>query len=229
MISTIMSWGDVLSLSLKGLWLGFASFIPDLILALLVFIVGWVIAGWVDKAIQHLAEVSKFNKIFRGGDLEAMVGRAGFQLNMGAFIGWVVRWSLIIVFLMAVLDKLGLSEINVFLRGLVFGYLPMVLKAAFIIVLASFLAGLARRILSGSAKAAHLASANMIGTVAYYAIWIFAFMIALSELGIAKSFMDSLFIGIIAMLALGGGIALGLGGKDAVSRGIEKVRSEMSS
>lgn len=71
-------------------------------------------------------------------------------------------------------------------------------------------------------------SAKMAGSVAKWAIWIFAIIIALSELGIAPAFMQILFTGIVAMLAIAGGLAFGLGGKEAASRAIDRAKNALS-
>jgi len=86
-----------------------------------------------------------------------------------------------------------------------------------------------KKIVTASAKAANVRSANLLGTITRYAIWIFAFIIALSELGIATAFMQILFTGLIAALAIAGGLAFGLGGKEAASRSIEKISNDISS
>ena len=80
----------------------------------------------------------------------------------------------------------------------------------------------------GSAKAMGVRSARMAGSVAKWAIWIFAVIIVLSELGIAPAFMQILFTGIVAMLAIAGGLAFGLGGKEAAAKVIEKAKNAVS-
>jgi hypothetical protein len=72
----------------------------------------------------------------------------------------------------------------------------------------------------------NLRSAHMLGTVAKYAVWVFAFIIALGQLGIAETYMTTLFAGIIGMIALGGALAFGLGGKDAAGRFIARLGEE---
>ena len=69
----------------------------------------------------------------------------------------------------------------------------------------------------------------MLGSITKYAIWIFAFIIALSELGIASAFMQILFTGVVVMLAIAGGLAFGLGGKEAAARAIDSIAKDMSS
>ena len=74
----------------------------------------------------------------------------------------------------------------------------------------------------------NLRSANMLGGITKYAIWVFAFIIALGQLGVAAAYMQILFTGIIAMLALAGALAFGLGAKDAASRLISKIGEDVS-
>ena len=127
---------------------------------------------------------------------------------------------------MTALEIVGLVQVNEFLRQVV-NYIPNVIIAALVLMTASVIADLARKVISGSARMAHVRSASVMGTIAAWAIWIFAFIIALSELGIAPQFMQILFTGIIAMLALAGGLAFGLGGKEAAARAVENVREDM--
>ena len=120
--------------------------------------------------------------------------------------------------MVAVFDILGLSQLNAFLQQIVFGFLPSVLVAALVILLASIVARAAGRVVTGSAKAAGVHSANFAGSLATWAIWVFALLIALSQLGIAASLIQTIFIAILAMFALAGGLAFGLGGRDHASR-----------
>jgi len=102
--------------------------------------------------------------------------------------------------------------------------------ASSVIVISTVLAGAMQRLVQASAKAAHVhTSANMLGTITRYAIWIFAFIIALSELGIATAFMQIMFTGLIAALAIALGLSFGLGGKEAAGRAVEKFSKDMSS
>lgn len=155
------------------------------------------------------------------------MNRAGMKLNVGGFIGGVVRWFMIVVFLMTSLEILGLSQVNDFLRESVLYYLPKVIIAALVLVIASVLAQAMKKLVSSSAKAANIHSANMLGSISNYAIWIFAFIIVLSELGIAPTFMQILFSGLIAMLAIAGGLAFGLGAKDNAGRAIDKIANDI--
>jgi hypothetical protein len=224
----LQTWSDVFVVSFQNLWLGIVSFVPNLIVAILIFIIGWVIGSVVGKAISQVIASLKIDRLFHGTGLEEMLSRAGTRLSVGGFFGWIIKWFIIVVFLMASLEIIGLAQVNTFLREVVLTFLPNVIIAAFVLVIATVVADAMRKLVVGGAKAANVRSANMLGTITVYAIWVFAFIIALSELGIAAQFMQILFTGIIAMLAIAGGLAFGLGGKEAAGRTVDKFKSDIS-
>lgn len=223
----ISTWGEVFSGSLMNLWFGFMSFVPGFIVAIIIFFVGWIVGSIIGKALSQVVAAMKIDKLFQSAGAEEMLNRAGMKLNVGGFIGMIVKWFIIVVFLMTSLEILGLTQVNDFLKESVLYYLPKVIIAMLVLVIATVIAQAMKKIVSGTAKAANVASANMLGSISSYAIWIFAFIIALSELGIATSFMQVLFTGLIAMIAIAGGLAFGLGGKEAAARAIDKVSGEM--
>ena len=224
----IQTWGDVFSTSLQGLWLGFVNFVPNLILAIIIFIIGWAIGSVVSKALAQVVNALKVNKLFESVGLKDALARGGFRLDFGMFLGEIAKWFIVIVFLMTSLELLGLNQVNNFLQNVVLGYLPQVFIAALILVIATVLSDAVRRLVSGSAQAMGVRSARMAGSIAKWAIWIFAIIIILSELGIAPAFMQILFTGIVAMLAIAGGLAFGLGGKEAAARAIERAKNALS-
>ncbi len=222
-------WGEVFTGSLLSLWAGFIAFVPALLFAVILFIVGWLVGSVIGKAVAQVVDALKINKLFQSAGADDMMNRAGLRLNVGGFLGGLVKWFIIIVFLMASLEIMGLTQVNDFLREVVLYYLPKVIIATLVLIIATVLADTMKRIITASSKAAGVRSANMIGSITRYAIWTFAFIIALSELGIATEFMQILFTGFVAMLAIAGGLAFGLGGKEAAGRAVDRFSSDMSS
>lgn len=225
----IQQWGDVFTSSLQGLWLGFIGFVPKLIFAVIIFIIGWAIGVVVSRALAQVINALKVNTLFEKIGAKTVLDRAGFKMDIGKFIGEVAKWFIVLVFLMASLDVLGLNQVNLFLREVVLGYLPRVFVAALLLVIATLLSDGVRKFVEGSARAMGVGSARMAGAIAKWAIWIFVVIIVLSELGIAPAFMQILFTGIVAMLALAGGLAFGLGGKEAASKVIDRAKNSVSS
>ena len=223
------TWASVFNDSLLNLLYGFMNFVPSLLGALIIFIIGWIVGSIVGKAISQLLSAVKLDKLFESAGAEDLMSRAGLKLNASGFIGGIVKWFIVVVFLMASLQIIGLTQVNSFLSEAVLFYLPKVIIAAFVLIIATVIADATRKLIQASAKAANISSANMLGSVARYAILIFAITIALSELGIATYFMQVLFMGLIVMLAIAGGLAFGLGGKEAAARAIEHISKDMSS
>lgn len=207
---------------------GVIAFLPKLILALVVFIVGWVIASFLGKIANQIIRVLKIDQALEAVGVGELVTRGGFNLNTGAFIGGLVKWFFIVVFLVTAVDVLGLNQINAFLSDVVLAYIPNVIAATIILVVAAIIAGAAEQIIVGGAKAANLPSSRFLGVIARWSIWIFAILAALYQLGVAGPFVQMLFMGIIGMLALAAGLAFGLGGRDAAARWIERIQEDIS-
>lgn len=223
-----MTWGDVFNASLQELWWGFIQFTPKLIIAIVFFIVGWVLGALVAKAFEHVFSALKIDKLFQSIKADEFMKRAGMNLNTGYFVGQVVKWFVIIVFLLPSLNLVGLDSISSFLKDDVLSFLPRVIIAAFILIIATVVAEALSKTIVAGAKTLNLTSANMLGTIAKYAVWIFAFIIAFGQLGVAPAYMQILFTGIVAMLAIAGALAFGLGAKDAAGRFISKLGDDMS-
>lgn len=209
--------GVVLAQSLQAIWFGIVSYLPAVLFALIIFVIGWVLAHLVGKSIKHLIDLTKVDSALSKTGINEPFQRAGYRFSLGSIVGGIVKWFLIVVFLVAVFDILGLSELNAFLQQIVLVFLPNVLVAALVLLLASIVARIAGRLVTGSAKAAGIHSANFVGSIASWAIWIFAILIALSQLGIATTLINMIFVAILAMIAIAGGLAFGLGGKDHAS------------
>lgn len=223
-----VTWSDVFNASLQDLWWGFIQFAPKLLIAIIFFVIGWVVGSIVARALEQVFSSLKVDKLFASIGADGFFRKAGMNLNTGHFIGELAKWFLVIVFLLPSLSLVGLDSIAFFLRDVVLNFLPQVVVAALVLVIATFVSEALSKAVRASAKTMSLTSANMLGTVAKYAVWVFAFIIALGELGVASYYMSVLFTGIIAMISIGGALAFGLGGRDAAARFIEKVQSEIS-
>ena len=225
----IQTWGGIFSESLLNLWYGFMNFIPGLLGAIIIFIIGWVVGSIIGKAISQLLTAVKLDKLFESAGADKFMDRAGIKLTVSGFIGGIIKWFIIVVFLMASLQIIGLTQVNDFLGAAVLDYLPRVVIAAIVLIIATIIADAMKKIVQASAKAVNASSANLLGSITSYAIWIFAIIIALSEIGIATYFMQVLFMGLIVMVAIAGGLAFGLGGKEAAAGLIEKVSKDITS
>jgi len=223
----IQQWADVLTASFQGLLSGLVAFIPQIVIALVIFILGWLVGAALGRIVAQIAHSVKLDVALKNTGLNEVVERAGFTLNSGAFLGGLVKWFFIIVFLVASLDVLGLTQVTIFLQTVVLSYIPKVIVAALIVLVGAVVAELVKDIVAGSARAAKIHSANFAGSLAKWAIWIFAVLAALDQLQVASAFVQTLFTGVVVAVSLAIGLAFGLGGQEAAARYIESVRSEV--
>ena len=224
----LQTWGSVLSQSFANLWLGFVSFVPALLIAVIIFIIGWVVGASLSKVVEQLFKVVKVDSALKAAGVEDLVKKSGTNLNSGKFVGELVRWFVVIAFLIASFEILGLTQVNDFLKGVVLGYLPSVIASVLILMVAAVLGEVVRKTIIGSVQDAGVSGANLLGSIAKWAIWIVALFAALSQLGIAPAVLQTLFTGVVIALSLALGLSFGLGGQDAASRYIEKLRGEIS-
>ncbi|MEX2013387.1 MAG: hypothetical protein WD897_00530 [Parcubacteria group bacterium] len=222
------TWGEVLILSFQNLWVGVVNFVPNLVIAIIILVLGWLVGALFGRAIWQVFKSLKIDDALRRTGFESFVRRGGINLDSGAFVGALVKWFVIVMFLIASLEVLGLSQVNVFLQEVVLGYLPRVLAAALVLLAAGVIGDITGRVVVTAAQTADIGSAHFVGAVAKWAIWIFAILVALSQLGIAAAFSQTLFTGIVIAVSLALGLSFGLGGQEAASRFIERLRGEMS-
>ncbi len=223
----VQEWGMVLQQSFYVLLGSAVSFLPSLVLAIIIFIVGWVIAVWLGWAVDEATKALKVDHALRTAGFEPVVNRAGYKLNAGSFLGALVKWFVILAFLIASLQALNLGQVTYFLQQVVIGFLPNVIIAVMIILFAAVIAEVVYNIVAGAARAAGIHAAGFAGTIARWAIWLFAVLAALEQLQIAQGVLSTLFTGIVVALALAFGLAFGLGGQDAAARFLERTREGM--
>jgi len=221
----LQTWGDVIIASLQQVWASVAAFLPLLIGALVVFIVGWIVAAALGKVVEQVVRALRVDNLLSKLEFEKALERGGWKLNTGAFIGGLVEWFLIVVFLLAAVNILGLSQVSDFLRDVLL-YIPNVVVAALILIIAALVADAVERIVRGSVEAAGYRS-SLAGVVVRWSIWIFAIVAALLQLGVASVLIQTVVTGLVAALALAFGLAFGLGGKEAAAEFLAKVKGEL--
>ena len=215
-----------LAQSIYGVAGGVGAVLPKIVVALIFVFLGWIFGMAVGRVIAQIIDALRIDTWLAKAGVDKFVERAGYRLNAGAFLGWLAKLFFIIVFLIVAFNVLGLSEVNGFLIQ-VLTYIPNVAVAMLVLFIASVAADIVGGVVSGASQAVGSHVAHLLGSITRWAIWIFALMFAFSQLGIAPQFMNILFTGIVAMLALAGGLAFGLGGKDAAADFIREVRNEI--
>lgn len=223
----VQTWADVISFTLQNLWTGFVLFLPNFLGALVIFFVGLVIAAGLSKVVEKLVDALKIDRLLEQFGLGRLLERADLRLDSGHFVGVLVQWFFIVVTLLAVSDILKLAAFSDFLSQVLL-YVPNIIIAVLIMLAGVVTAAFLARLVRASVLAARLHAAHFLGALTRWSVLVFAFLAALSQLGIAGALVNTLIMGFVAMLALAGGLAFGLGGRDVAAAWLEKLRSEVS-
>lgn len=209
--------------SLQNLWIGFMSFVPNLLGAIVVLVVGLIVAAGLGALVEKIFISLRLDTLLSKLGLAPHFERAGLQLKGSRFLGRLVYWFLVIAFLLAASNILGLNALANFL-GAVLLYIPSVIVAVLIMFAAVVLGNFLRKTVNASIRSTRLGAAPFLGSLTYWAVVIFGFMAALEQLGVMSSIINAVITGLIAMLAIAGGLAFGLGGRDYAAHLISKFR-----
>lgn len=221
------NWVNVLVASLQNLWQMVVAFLPALIGALIVLIVGLIVAAGLERLVERLVFYLKIDALLRKLGLEMHLERANLELNAGRFLGRVVYWFILIAFFLAASDILGFIALSGFLRDVLI-YIPNVIVAALIVLASVVAANFLRGLVLASVLGAKLHAAKFLGVLTWWTVVIFGLLTAAVQLNIAVAVINTVITGVVAMLALAGGLAFGLGGRDAAMRWIEKLEGEVN-
>ena len=224
----VQTWVEGLQQSFTNLLQSTINFIPNFLFAIIIFVIGWFIGALLGLIIAQAIRAIKVDQALKSAGIEEVVQRAGYNLDSGAFLGALVKWFIIVVFLMASLQVMGLTAVTLFLNQIVVSFLPAVIVAVLILLVAAVIAEVVQGLVVGAARAAGIHSAGLAGQVARWSIWGFAIIVALSQVGIAAVYLQTLFTGLVVALSLAFGLSFGLGGQEAASRMIEKTREQIN-
>ncbi|MCH8821013.1 hypothetical protein IID23_00640 [Patescibacteria group bacterium] len=203
-----------------------ANFLPNLIAATLIFIIGVILAVLVKNALTRVLEAIRLEKLLSKTVIPEALKSVGTGVTTTSLLGELVRWFLIIIFLIPAIDQLGLGAANEVLTAILL-YIPNVVVAVIIIAVGAVLAKIARDLITVTAASLGTQAAGVIGQVGRWAILIFSILAALNQLGVATDLIRILFTGLVAMFAIAGGLAFGLGGRETAEMILKKLRREM--
>ncbi len=223
----VIQASDIVQGSLLTLWTGVAGFVPRLIAALVVFLVGWLVAVLLGKLAYHVVRVLHVDSALTKVGFRRAWERSGFHLDTPKLFYELIKWFFIVVFLMAATNILGLGQVTVFLQSVVL-YIPSVILAAIILLIGILVAKFLEGIVQGSVRAAGLASGNFLGALTKWAVFVFALLIALDKLQVAGDIIKIAVTGLIAAIALGLGLSFGLGGARHAEEAIGHLKKRIN-
>lgn len=199
------------------------AYLPILLGTLVILIVGWLVAKAIRGIINWLLKMVRFDTLADKAGISEILRKGDLKVSAREMVSGIVYWLIIIMVLVMAVDALGLPKASDVLASL-FAYIPNVIAALLVLVVAMFLASFVSGIVRTAAGNANMPKPDLLAGVSRWAIIIFAATIALEQLGIAPLLVAGTFNIILGGIVLALALAFGLGGKDAAAKYIDELR-----
>lgn len=212
-MTQVQNWGDAFLASVSNALTVLFAALPRIIGFVLILLIGWFIAGLIAGAVAALLRTIRFNDVANRSGFTGFVRNMGVATDPAGFLALMAKWFVRLIVLVVAFDALGLPAVSDVLRQLLL-WLPNLVVALVILVLAGLAATALANLVRGATAQAGFSNPDLIATIARVAVWGFAIVVAVNQIGIATTLVNTLFMGIVAALALALGLAFGLGGRD---------------
>jgi hypothetical protein len=216
-METVQDWGDAVMVSATEALQNLLGFLPALIGAILILILGWIIAGVLAGLIERGLQAVGFERAAQSTGIAGFIENAGSGWTASKLVAEIVKWFIRLIAIQAAASILGLDQISQIINAILL-WLPNLVVAIVIIVIGALIANFVAGIVRGSAAEMGFSTPNLLANIARYAIVGFAAVAAFNQLGIAPTVVNTLFIGLVATLVLAFGLAFGLGGQQTAAQ-----------
>jgi len=191
----------------------FVSALPSVVGAVVILIVGWIIAGWIGGLVTRALRAIRFDEMAARAGVTSFLERAQVRADPAGVLGATVMWYVRLVVVLMAANAVGLTAVSTIVNDIL-AFIPNLVVAVLILGAFSWLAGLTRKIVRGALGGSALPNADAIASLAYAAVFAFGVVAAADQIGVAATLVNTLFIGLVAGFALAFGLAFGLGGRE---------------
>ena len=212
----VTSWGEAILTSLAAALAMFLGAIPKVIGFLVILIIGWIVASALAGAVAALLRAVKFNDLAERSGFAGFVRNMGMQTDSAGVIALIAKWFVRLIVLVVAFDALGLPAVSQVLQQLLL-WLPNLVVALVVLVIGGLAASALASLVRGATAEAGLGSPDLLATIARVAVWAFAIVVAVNQIGIARELVNTLFMATVGALALALGLSFGLGGRDTAA------------
>lgn len=225
-----MVYNDWFFLIIQPFLQDMVGFIARLLLAIVVFVIGYLISVGIGKIIAEILKSVKFNKLFDKEGWHKALQRANVDVNPSEFIGAIFKWVFVIVSLLVAVDILRLAQFGIILTQ-VLNYLPNVVVASLIFVVAVIISDIIEKVIRVAVERVKVGYGYIAASIIKWSIWVFTVFLILEQLLPNSELIKTLYMaivwGIVGAISLGVAIAIGLGGKDAAAEIIQDMKRKM--
>ncbi|HET9587762.1 MAG TPA: hypothetical protein VFO91_03140 [Anaerolineales bacterium] len=213
----INEWGTAIVTSLTAALTLLLGAIPRIIGFLVIIIIGWLIAGALAAGVAALLRAIHFNVLAQRSGFQGFVHNMGLRTDPSSLLANIVKWFVRLIVLVVAFDALGLPAVSEVLQQFLL-WIPNLVVAVVVLVIAGLAANALSNLVRGSTAQAGLGNPDLLANIARIAVWGFGIVVAVNQLGIAQTLINTLFMGLVGALALAIGLAFGLGGRETAAQ-----------
>src|SRR5512133_3491603 len=213
----ITDWGAAIMTSLTAALTMFLAAIPRVIGFLVILVIGWLIEGVLAAAVAALLGAVRFNDLAQRSGLAGFVHSMGVRKDTAGVLADIVTWFVRLIVLVVAFDALGLPAVSSIFQQFLL-WIPNLVVAVVILVLAGLAANALGDLIRGATAQAGFSNPDLLATITRVAVWAFGIVVAVNQIGVAQTLVNTLFMGFVGALALAAGLAFGLGGRETAGQ-----------
>lgn len=215
--TTVQNWGEVVLASVASALVLLLAGIPKILAFALIVLIGWVVASALAAAVGAVLRAVRFNDLARRSGLSGFVQQMGVHTDAAGFLADIAKWFVRLIVLVSAFDALGLPAVSQVLQRLLL-WLPSLAVALVVLVIGGLAATALANLMRGATAETGVGNPDLLASIARVAVWAFAILVAVDQVGIATELVNILFMGIVGALALAFGLAFGLGGRETAGQ-----------
>jgi hypothetical protein len=213
----VTDWGTALITSAAAALALLLGAIPKIIGFAVILIIGWMIASALAAAVAAILRTVKFNDLAQRAGISGFVQKMGMHTDAAGFLATLVKWFVRLIVLVTAFDALGLPAVSQVLEQILL-WLPNLVVALVVLVIAGLAATALSNLVRGATAESGLGNPDLLATIARVAVWAFAIVIAVNQIGIATTIVNTLFMATIGAVAVAFALAFGLGGRETAAQ-----------
>ena len=217
----VTDWGQAIMTSVAAALALLLGAIPKVIGFAVIVTVGWIIASALATAVAAILRSVKFNELAQRAGISGFVQKMGVKTDAAGFLATLVKWFVRLIVLVTAFDALGLPAVSQVLEQILL-WLPNLVVALVVLVIAGLAANALAGLVRGATAESGLGNPELLATIARVAVWAFAIVIAVNQIGVATTIVNTLFMATVGAVAVAFALAFGLGGRETAA---EIVRS----
>ncbi len=216
-----MFQSSTLLTSLRGTWDRLGTIVPDVALAIVLLVAGWLLARFLRRFTIRLLRWMRVDELAERSGFEDFLVRGGVDATAVTLVGGGIYWAVLLGTFLALLDGLGVRAANVLLER-IGAFIPNLVVAVGILVFGAVLARIAGGLVFSYLSNVGAPAAAPVGALARYAVFAFVVFMAAEQLTIRSEVLVSGFQIAFAAVCLAAALAFGLGGRDWAAQVIER-------